>query len=276
MNNAAFTSLSLKLIGVVFILSSMLDYLTLAIPLNWQSSQWQIGLVTSIVDRGIVPLVGMAFILVGYWIDSRSETTPVKSSGFDLRLPTYGLAAVMGLIFLLMVPLHLNNLNTAKTDALAQIEQGAGQGADQIQAFLSQVDQLSKNPQQLRQQIQHLNQVIEARQVQGRPLNAQQIERLIQQRTQLEGLRDLSQNQKEYKKRVDELKKQLETQLLDRRKQAESQAKTQALKQSLRIGLSSLMLAIAYSVIGAIGFKSFMGSRPAKTAKRSRPKPPKS
>ncbi|HAC64697.1 MAG TPA: hypothetical protein DCF68_14475 [Cyanothece sp. UBA12306] len=271
MNNTAFTSLSLKLIGVVFILSSLLDYLTLAIPLNWQSSQWQIGLVTSIVDRGIVPLVSMAFILMGYWLDSRSDTSPVKSSGFDLRLPTYVLAAVLGLIFLLMVPLHLNNLNTAKTDALAQIEQGAGQGADQIKAFLNQVDQLSKNPQQLRQQIQQLNQVIEAGQVQGRPLNANQLERLTQQRSQLEGLRDLSQNPTEYKKRVDELKKQLETQLLDRRKQAESQAKTQALKQSLRIGLSSLMLAICYSVIGAIGFKSFMGGTP----KISRPKAPK-
>lgn len=272
MNNTAFTSLSLKLIGVVFILSSLLDYITLAVPLNWQNSQWQIGLVTSIVDRGIVPLVGMAFILVGYWIDSSSDTVPVKTSGFDLRVPTYALATVMGLVFLLMVPLHLNNLNQAKTDALAQIEQGAGQGADQIQAFLNQVDTLSQNPQRLSQQIQQLNQVVESGQVQGRNLNAQQLERLQQQRTQLEGLRDLSQNPTEYKKRVDELKQQLETQLLDRRKQAEDQAKTQALKQSLRIGLSSLMLAIVYSVVGWIGFRSMMGSG---TPKMSRPKAPK-
>jgi hypothetical protein len=166
----------------------------------------------------------------------------------------------------------LSNLNKAKTDALAQIEQGAGQGADQIQAFLAQVDSLSQNPQLLNQQIQQLNQVVESGQVQGRDLNAQQLERLRQQRTQLEGLRDLSKNPTQYKERVDELKKQLETQLLDRRKQAEEQAKTQALKQSLRIGLSSLMLAIVYSVVGWIGFKSIMGSRPPKV---SRPKAPK-
>lgn len=272
MNNTAFTSLVLKLIGVVFILSSLLDYVTLAFPLDWQNKQWQIGLVTSIVDRGIVPLVGMAFILLGYWLDSKSDTPQVKSSGFDLRLPVYLLASVLGLMFLLMVPLHLNNLNTAKTDALAQIEEGAGQGADQIKAFLSQVDTLSKNPQLLRQQIQQLSQVIDARQVQGRALNAQQLERLTQQRAQLEGLRDLSANPTEYKKRVDQLKKGLETQLLDRRKQAETQAKTNALKQSLRIGLSSLMLAIVYAVIGAVGFKSSMGSG---APKMSRPKAPK-
>lgn len=271
MNYPAFTSLALKLIGVIFILSSLLDYVTLAFPLNWQSSQWQIGLVTSIVDRGVVPLVGIAFILVGYWIDSLVESSPIKKSGFDLRFPVYILSAVLGLVFLLMVPLHLNNLNLAKTNALEQIQQGAGQGAEQIQQFLTQVDTLSKNPQQLDGRIQQLNQAIESGQLQGRQLNAQQLENFRQQRDQLQGLRNLAQNPSEYQKRTDELKKQLETQLLNRRKQAESQAKTQALKQSLRIGLSSLMLAIVYFVIGVFGLRSSISSG----ATTPRPKVPK-
>ena len=261
MNNLAFTSLSLKLIGVVLILSSLLDYITLAIPFNLQSSQWQIGLVTSIVERGIVPLVGIGFMLIGYCIDNLNDATPSKSFEFNLQISIYVLATIMGLIFLLMVPLHLNNLNEAKINALNQIEQGAGQGADQIQAFLSQIDQLSKNPQRLSQQIQQLNQVVESGQVQGQSLNSQQLERLQQQRTQLEQLQDLSKNPTEYKNRIDELTKQLEGQLVNQRRQAENKAKTQALKQSLRIGLSSLMLAIIYSVVGWIGFKVMMGSR---------------
>jgi ABC-type multidrug transport system fused ATPase/permease subunit len=261
MNNfPAFTSLALKLIGIIFILSSLLDYVTLAFPLNWESAQWQIGLVTSIVDRGVVPLVGMGFILVGYVIDGLTDANPLKKSGFDLKFPVYILAAVLGLVFLLMVPLHLNNLNIAKTDALERIQQGAGQGAEQIQQFLTQVDTLSKNPNRLNEQVQRLNQAVETGQVQGRQLNAQQLETLRQQRQQLQGLRDLAKNPAEYKKRTDELKNQLQTQLNDRRKQAESQATTQALKQSLRIGLSSLMLAIVYSVIGWIGLKSVISS----------------
>ncbi len=260
MNYSAFTSLVLKLIGVIFILSSLLDYITLAVPLNLESQSWQIGLVTSIVDRGVVPLVGIGFILVGYLIDGLADANPLKKSGFNLKLPVYILSALLGLLFLLMVPLHLNNLNSAKTDALERIQQGAGQGAEQIQQFLTQVDTLSRNPNQLNQQIQRLNQAIEAGQVQGRQLNVQQLETLRQQRQQLQGLRDLAQNPEEYKKRTEELKNQLETQLLERRKQAESQATTQALKQSLRIGLSSLMLAIVYSVIGWIGLKSEISS----------------
>ena len=260
MNYPAFTSLVLKLIGVIFVLSSLLDYVTLAVPLNLDNQSWQIGLVTNIVDRGVVPLVGMGFILVGYFIDGLADPNPLKKSGFSLKLPIYILAALLGLVFLLMVPLHLNNLNSAKTDALERIQQGAGQGAEQIQQFLTQVDTLSKNPNQLNQQINRLNQAVEAGQVQGRQLNAQQLETLRQQRQQLQGLRDLAQNPEEYKKRTEELKNQLETQLLERRKQAESQATTQALKQSLRIGLSSLMLAIVYSVIGWIGLKSEISS----------------
>ncbi len=269
MNNSAFTSLSLKLIGVIFILSSLIDYITLAVPLNWQNSQWQIGLVTSIVDRGIVPMVGIAFILVAYWIDSNNEAVPTKPSGFDLRLPTFALATILGLIFLLMVPLHLNNLRQAQATALEQIEQGADQGAEQIQAFLQQVDGLSRNPQLLSQQIQQRSAVIDNGQFQGQQLNAQQLESLRQQRDQLQGLQQLSRTPQEYKKRIDELKKQLETQLLDRRKQAEERAKLEAFKQGIRIGLSSLMLAIVYSAIGWIGFRNLGGARP------SRPKAPK-
>ena len=260
MNYSAFTSLTLKLIGVIFVLSSMLDYLTILIPPNLQSQSWKIGAVAGIVDSGVVPLVGIAFILVGYFIDGLANTTPLKKSGFNLKFPVYILSALLGLMFLLAVPFHLSNLNSAKTDALERIQQGAGQGAEQIQQFLTQVDTLSRNPGRLNEQLQRLNQAIEAGQVQGRQLNAQQLETLRQQRQQLQGLRDLAQNPQEYKKRTEELKNQLETQLRERRKRAEDQATTQALKQSLRIGLSSLMLAIVYSVIGWIGLKSEISS----------------
>ena len=133
------------------------------------------------------------------------------------------------------------------------------------------MDTLSQNPGRLNEQIQRLNQAIEAGQVQGRQLNAEQLETLRQQRQQLQGLRDLAQNPEEYKTRTDELKNQLETHLRERRRQAEGQATTQALKQSLRIGLSSLMLAIVYSVIGWIGLKSEI-SAPKGPKVPSRPK----
>lgn len=259
MNSSSFTSLCLKLVGVIFVLSFLVDLVTLAVPFNWQNPQWQLGFVTSVVDRGIVPMVGISLVLIGYWIDSASGATAAKPSGAGLKLPLFILASVLGLLFLLLVPVHLNNLNQAKTTALQRIEQGAGQGEEQIQAFLAQINNLSQNPQQLDREIQQRNQVIETGQFQGRQINAQQLEALRQQRDQLQQLRDLAKKPQEFKQRLDQIKNQLQTQLVDRRKSAEGQAKTEVLKQGLRIGLSSLMLAIGYSTIGWLGLKGIGG-----------------
>ncbi len=255
MNFSAYTSLALKLIGIIFILSAFLDYVTLAFPLQWQNPQWQIGFVTSIVDRGIVPMVGIACILIAYWMDMTTGAGG-KPSKLDLRLPTYAVASVLGLLFLLMVPLHLNNLGQAQTAALQRIEQGADQGAQQITTFLNQVDRLSKNPQRLNQEIVQRTQVIETGQLQGQQLTAQQIDTLRQQRDQLQELKNLSQNPQEYKKRIDQIKNTLQTQLAERKREAEGQAKQQAIKQGIRIGMSSLMLAIGYSAIGWFGLRN--------------------
>lgn len=253
MNNSSYTSLILKLSGVIFIVSALFDFISFAIPLQWQDVQWQIRFVTAIVDRGIVPMLGMILILVAYWLDSTTGI-PAAKKKIDLRLPTFAIATVLGLIFLLFVPVHFKNLDSQKNLLLEQINQGAGQGAEQIKGFLTQINTLSQNPNLLNQQIEQRNQIIASGQVQGQPINAQQLEALRQQRDQLQGLRDLSKNPPEFKKRVETIKKTLETQLLERQNQAESSTKLEALKQALRIGLSSLMLAIGYSAIGWLGF----------------------
>ncbi len=256
MNYSAFTSLTLKLIGVVFVLSSLLDQITIILPPQFSNQSWIVGSIAQIVDRGVVPLVGMAFMLVGYFIDGLANANPLKKSGFNLKLPIYMLATLWGLVFLLMVPFYLINLNNVKTNALEQIQERVGQQAEQIEQNLSQLNNLSNNPGQLNATLRQLNQAIEAGQVQGRQLNAQQLEGLRQQRDQLQGLRDLAQNPEEFKKRIEERKNQLETQLLNNRKEIENRTTIEALERSLSTGLSSLMLAIVYSVIGWFGLKS--------------------
>ncbi|MGK7873771.1 MAG: HpsJ family protein [Xenococcaceae cyanobacterium] len=266
MNSSAmssFTSLSLKLLGVIIIISSLLDFIVIPIPYQPLDAQWQIRFTVQIVERGIVPMVGMAFLLVGYWIDSNvgSGGAAQKPSFLNLRLPMFVLASFLGLIFLLLVPLHLNNLRVASTNALEQIEQRANQEENAIQAFLDQLDTLSQDPQRLNQAIQQRNQIIESGQSQGRQLNAQQLQIFRQQRDQLEQLRDLAKKPEELEARLDELQNQLQTRQRDQKLERENLAKTQALKQGLRIGLSSLMLAIGYITIGWLGLKEMGGSQ---------------
>jgi hypothetical protein len=206
-------------------------------------------------------LVGVGLILIGYWIDSTTNGANTKSSAFDLRLPVFILSVFLGLMFLLLVPVHLNNLNQAKITALSQIEKGAGQGKAQIQQFLKQVNGLSQNPAVLDQQIAQRNQVIESGQFQGNPLSPQQLEALQAEKNQLQGLRDLSKDPAAYKKRIDDIKKQLETQLQAKQLKAEGEATSQAIKQGLRTGLNSLMLAIGYATVGALGLRGAIAAQ---------------
>ncbi|MGK7952366.1 MAG: HpsJ family protein [Xenococcaceae cyanobacterium] len=259
-----FTTLALKLIGVILILSSILDYITLAIPFEPLDAQWQISFTGQIVDRGIVPLVGIAFMLVGYWIEA-SLSSPGKKLSFDLRLPVFILASLMGLIFLLLVPLHLNNLRQAQTDVISQINQNAGEAENRIRTQFEQLNNLSQDPQRLEElnnRIREIDTAINSGQVQGQRLNPEQLQNLNQTKQQLENFRQLAQNPEALEARLNEL----QTQLGDRKRERENRAKTEAFKQGIRTGLSSLMLAVGYIAIGWLGLKN-MGKPPVSNKK---------
>lgn len=253
--SSAFTSLALKIVGGVIVVSSLFDFIFLAIPFQWQESAWQINLTNQIVDRGIVPMVGMAFLISGWWIADNMPNSNAKSATI-VRLPVFFLASILGLMFLLLVPLHLGNINEATSNALERINAQSQQQEQRIQGFIQQLNAISQNPQQMSQAIAQRNQVIEARQINGRQLTEQQLQVLRTQRDQLQQILDLSQKPEEFKQKIEELKGNLGTQLGELSLQSEKQAKTTAMKQSLNIGISSLMLAIGYSVIGWFGLKS--------------------
>ena len=146
------------------------------------SSQWQIAFTGQIVDRGIVPLVGMTFMLVGYWIDD-TVSKAVKSSGFSIRLPVFILSLFLGFMFLILVPLHLNNLRLVSSNAMSQIEEKAGEAENRISEQYEQLNAIASDPQRLQlleSRIQELDTAIGSGQFQGQNLNAQQLQRLTE------------------------------------------------------------------------------------------------
>ncbi|HEY9892961.1 MAG TPA: HpsJ family protein, partial [Candidatus Sericytochromatia bacterium] len=90
----SFTALALKIVGVVMILSSLLDYILMTIPFNPGVREWQIALATQFVDRGVIPLVGIVFVLLGYLLDN--ERAAPKSFVGDLRFWALLLSSVLG------------------------------------------------------------------------------------------------------------------------------------------------------------------------------------
>ncbi|MEH2467095.1 hormogonium polysaccharide biosynthesis protein HpsJ [Nostoc sp.] len=271
------TALTVKVVGIICILSFFVDFLILLLPFQPTDRVWQINLATALVDRGIVPLVGLGLLFAAYWIDS-ADTTGDRPQGIDLRFPALILSSILGLMFLLIFPLHLNNVNQVKTQTLNRITQEADQAENQLNNRLSQLqaqlntDQGKAQLEQLRNQTkaqfseilkdeQKYKQALESPQI---PANIKELlkkaktdpqilDKAIEQQTDLQTLRN-----------------QQLSQVRQRRDQTEQQAKDAAWNSGLRIGISSLLLSIGYIIIGWTGLRgrgALQGAKPRATAR---------
>ena len=253
-NSNQFAPLALKLVGAIMILSSLLDYILLLFPFNPTDKAWQLNTTGQLVDRGILPLVGIALLIAGSWMSSRDNNSTAGKPWQDLRFWALLLSSFLGLIFLLLVPLHLSNINTQKELAFQQISQGASQAEAQLQGQLQQVEALAKNEQRLKE----LDQAINSGQVQGEEL------------ARLTAIREQLNKFKQDPKALNQQLQTLQTQIRSRKLDAEKKANEQALKLGLRTGLSSLLLAIGYIGLGWTGLRSIVFSPSGRRKVRSR------
>lgn len=251
---AMFTSLALKVVGVIMIISSLVDYLILAIPFSPLNPEWQIAFINQIVDRGIIPMVGIAFLVAGYWVaENVSGGSSGKINFTDLRFWSFLLASLLGLMFLVFIPLHISTLGKAKKQAMLNIEQSAVAAETQIEGQLDAVEQLLGDT--ARQQ--ELAAAIDSGQIEGA-----QLEQLVTIQDQID---QLKQDPTALETQADEARSQLET----RRKEAEQQANLTAFKSGVRIGLSSLLLSVGYILIGWNGFRGLAGGGGAAPRRRT-------
>lgn len=254
--SSSFIRLCLSLVGGILLISSLIEYLFLLFPLQFQDQNWQISITNSLVDRGIVPLIAICLLLIAWWINDNNIN---DKAGKIIRLPVFIIASIFGLIFLLLVPLHLTNINRVSSDLMTQINQKVEQQQAQIQGFIAQLDAIAKNPEQLKQEIAQRTKVIEAGGViQGQKLNPQELASITTQRDQLQQMLDLSQKPDQLKAKLQEVETRLQGELKTMENNEINKAKTIALKQSLRTSISSLMLSISYIVIGWLGLQMMM------------------
>lgn len=260
-NSAEFSLLptrTLRLVGVILILIFVLELAIMSSPFNLLDRGWQINFATQAVDRGIIPLVGLALFFTGYWIDNVASDSP--SSHIPLlggRFWALLFSSLLGLIFLLLVPLHTNNVIQARTQAVQQINQDAAQAQNRLQSQLGspqaqveiegQQSQLKSQIGALLQNEQLLNQAL------GSPQVPEQFKNLLRQaQANPQGLDQLLKQQFN----AETLRGQGLAQIQKRQTEANLQAEQEAWKSGLRIGSSSLLLSIGYIVIGWTGLRS--------------------
>ncbi|MDF5720592.1 MAG: HpsJ family protein [Rhizonema sp. PD37] len=274
MNNNSLATMNasrtLKVAGIILILSFFVDFLILLFPVQPTNKGWLIELATALVDRGIVPMIGISLLFAGYWIDTPDDTRP---QGIDLRFPALILSSVLGLMFLLIFPLHINNVRQASDQTVSQINKDAEQRENLLNNKLSQVEAqlgndqvkaaLEKQKSQVKEQFTTLlkddQRYKEA--LNNPTLPAQQKELLKKFKANPQELDKFIAQQADPQAQA----QQQLGQIRSRKEEDEKQAKDVAWKSGLRIGIGSLLLSIGYIIIGWTGIRS-MGT--VQSAKR--------
>ncbi|WP_293130240.1 HpsJ family protein [Microcoleus sp. bin38.metabat.b11b12b14.051] len=261
-NSRQFSSVAartLKVVGIILILSALLDCIVLSLPGETSdilNRGWQLAAATQIVDRGIIPLMGIALLMTGFWVDSSSGVSIDRRNVWvDLRFWALLISSLLGLIYLLLVPVHLNNTRLELKDALAQVDKEAGQAEGQLEAqikseqFKAQVEQLKS---QRRSQIGALLQDdAKLQQALKSPDVPKELKAVLQ-----ESKSDPKALDKFLEQQAQELPNQARNEIRTRKQQKEKELRTRSRNSSLQTGISSLLLAIGYITVGWTGLRS--------------------
>jgi len=261
-NSRQFSSVAaqtLKVVGIILILSALLDCIVLSLPGETSdlfNRTWQLAAATQIVDRGIIPLMGIALLMTGFWVDSSSGVSiDRRKVWLDLRFWALLISSLLGLVYLFLVPVHLNNTGTELQVALAQVDQEAGQAEGQLEAQIKS-DQFKAQVEQLKSQ--RRTQIAALLQDDGKLQQALQSSDVPQE------LKTVLRNSKNDPKALDnfleqqaqELPTQARNEIRTRKQQKEKELRTRSRNSSLQTGISSLLLAIGYITVGWTGLRS--------------------
>ncbi|MDB9511389.1 HpsJ family protein [Kamptonema animale CS-326] len=250
---------TLKVVGIILILSAVFDCLILSIPSessDFLTRGWQIALTTQVVDRGILPMTGIALLFTGFWVDSSSGIVQEpRNIGLDLRFWVILFSSLVGLFYLLVVPVHLNNTRLEVTESLAQIDREATAAENQLNAQLSS-DQFKTQIEQLKSQRRSqitsvLGDEQKLQEVLQNPQTPPELKKLLQ---------EAKSNPKALETFLDQQAQSLPTQAIKeittRKQQKEKEIRTRSRNSSLQTGINSLLLAIGYITIGWTGLRS--------------------
>jgi hypothetical protein len=222
----------LKMVSLIMILTFFADLVVLLLTPQFDNPQWQLNLITQMIDRGVTPLVGFGLFYAGLWIQvstgAGGEFDPNRSPWRDLRFWAFVLSSLLGLLFLLVIPLVVSSTGQISKQAIAQIQQQGTQAELRITQEKTRLQQIAASGQ--------IDQLLKSNQ-----LNQEQVARLQQ----------LQQDPQALEKEAGQLREQVRTS----QEQAIKQAQNETLLTRLRSGLRSFLLAIGFITIGWSGIR---------------------
>jgi hypothetical protein len=261
-NSRQFSSVAartLKVVGIILILSALLNSIVQSLPgeiSDISNRGWQLAAATQIVDRGIIPLMGIALLMAGFWVDSSSGVSIDRRNVWvDLRFWALLIASLLGLIYLLLVPVHLNNTRLELKDALVLLDKEAGQAEAKLDAQIKSEQYKSELEQRkslLRSQIGALLQDDgKLQQELKNPNLPKELKTVLQ-----ESKNDPKALDKFLEQQAQELPNQARKEISTQKQQKEKELRTRSRNSSLQTGINSLLLAIGYITVGWSGLRS--------------------
>ncbi len=175
----------LRLVGYVLLLLSFLDVINIFIPPHFMNPEWEIQLITELVERVAVPLIGLALVFYkDLYLRVKLEIALLK--GFSWAALGVGVAYLLLLPLLVVDSFRLDTLAASQTNALMdqrmsqieQVEQRLSQTSSkpELSALFSRLSGQALPPNLASQDFPALKQALLATLSKGKPAVRKQVE----------------------------------------------------------------------------------------------------
>jgi len=132
--------LLLRLLGYGLLLFALVDYIDIIIPPHFTNPSWEFQTIGALVEHAAIPLMGLTFIFYrheGYMVNLEKKLLGLLS----------WVSLLMGLLYLLALPLGIADTWRIYNSVNAQVEAQLSQQSQQLQQIKGQMNQATTDEQ---------------------------------------------------------------------------------------------------------------------------------
>ena len=214
----------MKLAGIMLVLFTIINYFLLIFTIKTGDTNWSLNFTTIIVEEGIIPILGIALMFCAYGFEEILGLAPPqpKLRWNCIKFWVYLLSLFFGIIFLLIIPLHISNAVAVSNEAVETANKTAKEEKEILEQRLEEQKNIIGD--MLRNQPK-LDAFIKKRQ-----LSEEQIANLAK----------FKNNPNAFKVKVEEVRSTLTQQIESKQQQEIQKSQLSAFHSSLKICLTSL------------------------------------
>jgi preprotein translocase subunit SecG len=228
--------------GLALILTILVDWLSNLIPPNLSEPAWHVSFGSLLIERGIVPLVGVSFLLAAHGL-AHQTGQPLRRG---LHRFAVVLSAVLAVVFVLVIPLYLTNLSSETGKAMTSIDQQAQQASQNVEQQLQMaVGQQQQQLQSLLSKPAEIERAIKAGQIPAE--QAEQFRKFIKDPNSLTQFLQQQAGQK---------RKELLDQVNKRKQESIQQVQRRVWQTGFSNTVAAVLLVLGYGAIARSGLQS--------------------